>query len=130
MGTFSLTLPYPPTVNHYWRAFVPKGGGIGFAVGEAGVTFRKAVGQHVMLARTQARAEGTRFPLSGKLFLTAFVHPPDHRKRDLDNVLKALLDSLQHSGVIEDDSNIATLLVTRCGRIKGGRVHIMITEAI
>jgi Holliday junction resolvase RusA-like endonuclease len=40
------------------------------------------------------------------------VCPPDNRKRDLDNILKALFDALQHAGVIEDDSQIRKLMVS------------------
>ncbi len=47
------------------------------------------------------------------------VYPPDRRRRDLDNVLKALLDSLAHAKVYEDDSQIDVLVVDRkevCGK--------------
>lgn len=35
--------------------------------------------------------------------LTVTVYVPDRRRRDPDNVLKALLDALDKSGAIEDD---------------------------
>jgi crossover junction endodeoxyribonuclease RusA len=41
------------------------------------------------------------------------VYPPDARKRDLDNLLKCLLDSLQTAKVYEDDSQIDYLLIKR-----------------
>ena len=130
MGAFSLTLPYPPTVNHYWRAVRDPRGGLRFAICEAGQKFRREAGKHVMLARTQAIADGIQLPLRGPLFLNAFVYPPDARKRDLDNILKPLLDCLQYTGVILDDADVGTLLVKRCRRYTGGKVHVMVTESL
>ena len=41
-----------------------------------------------------------------KVAITIAAFPPDRRRRDLDNILKCLFDSLQHAGVFEDDSQI------------------------
>lgn len=124
-----LTLAYPPTVNHYWKAYAATDG-VRFHICDAGKTFRKLVGQQVMLARTQARAAGITFPIKGPLFVCAFVFPPDRRPRDLDNILKPLCDSLEHAGVIENDKDIDVLLVKRCSRHPGGRVDVSITQTI
>jgi Holliday junction resolvase RusA-like endonuclease len=35
--------------------------------------------------------------------------PPDKRKRDLDNLLKAPIDLLVEHGVIDDDRNVVSL---------------------
>jgi Holliday junction resolvase RusA-like endonuclease len=40
-------------------------------------------------------------------------HPPDKRRRDIDNPVKATLDALVHWGVLHDDSCIVELLVFR-----------------
>jgi crossover junction endodeoxyribonuclease RusA len=37
------------------------------------------------------------------------ISPPDRRRRDLDNVLKAILDGIQHAGIIEDDAQVESL---------------------
>ncbi len=47
--------------------------------------------------------------LKGRLTLTATFHPPDNRRRDLDNLMKLLQDSLQHAGLYDDDSQIKHL---------------------
>jgi crossover junction endodeoxyribonuclease RusA len=54
--------------------------------------------------------------------------PPDRRRRDLDNLPKAVLDSLAHAGVYEDDSQIDLLIIRRCDPIKGGKLKIRISE--
>ena len=43
--------------------------------------------------------------IKGPFKLEMTVQRPDSRKRDLDNLLKAVLDALQAAGTVEDDSN-------------------------
>ena len=49
-------------------------------------------------------------------------------KRDLDNILKSLLDSLDHAGVFDDDEQIDELHVLRAGVEKPGNVAISLVE--
>lgn len=130
MGDFSITLPYPPTINHYWRTYQTQiGAAIRYAITPRGKEFRRRVIQDCMLAKTQSRSEGARLPLKGSLSVVAFVYPPDRRKRDLDNILKPLLDSLEHAGIIENDSDITTLMVKRCKRTaKNGKVYVTVSK--
>jgi crossover junction endodeoxyribonuclease RusA len=37
------------------------------------------------------------------------IQPPDRRKRDIDNIPKIVLDSLQGAGCFDDDSQIVEL---------------------
>jgi len=67
--------------------------------------------------------------LGGRLALTIIVHPPDRRRRDLDNVLKGVLDALQHSGLIADDGNIDLLAIVRANPIQGGRLAVHLSDA-
>jgi len=39
------------------------------------------------------------------------VFPPDRRKRDLDNILKAVFDGIESAGIINDDSQVRRLRV-------------------
>ena len=52
-------------------------------------------------------------PLAGRLSVTIHLHPPDKRRRDLDNHLKGLLDLLTKCQVWEDDSQVDELTVRR-----------------
>ena len=109
-------LPYPPSVNHYWR----RAGSRTF-ISREGRVFRKKV------VRILA-AMGTR-PMDGRLRVVVEVYPPDNRKRDLDNVLKALLDALQHGGAFHDDFQIDQLSVLRHGKTAGGCVSVWVSKA-
>lgn len=63
-----------------------------------------------------------------RLAVTINVYPPDKRKRDLDNILKGLIDALQYARVFQDDSQIDMLTVIRRDVVKNGSVAIWITE--
>jgi len=56
------------------------------------------------------------------------VNAPDKRRRDLDNLPKALLDGLTHSGIWDDDSQIDDLRIMRGEIVKGGSVTVVIDE--
>lgn len=63
-------------------------------------------------------------PLENKrLRLDLFVFPPDNKRRDIDNLCKAVLDALQHSGLYADDFLIQQLYVERCVVRKFGAVE-------
>jgi Holliday junction resolvase RusA-like endonuclease len=106
-----LELPYPPSVNHYWRRVGPR-----TLISRGGRAFRRAV-QATLAAR------GVQ-PLTGRLAITIDVHPPDRRRRDLDNALKALLDALEHGGAYRDDAQIDDLRVRRGACVPGGCVWV------
>lgn len=141
MGSISITTPYPPTVNHYWQARVELASGkwpppatpgrrVKFSICRAGREFRRQVGTEIMVARAEALRSGLKLPFAGPVFIVAMVYPPDLRKRDLDNILKPLLDALQHNGLIVDDSDVSQLMVKRCRPVKGGRVEVTVTAAV
>jgi len=109
-----LTLPWPPTVNTYYRS---TGGTV--LISEKGRLYRKAVADQVLIQR------GAKL-FSGRLDVVIHAFPPDKRKRDLDNILKALFDSLTKAGVWLDDSQIDRFSVQRCAI--GGMVKVAIHE--
>jgi crossover junction endodeoxyribonuclease RusA len=113
-----LSLPFPPSVNSYWR-HPTKGKLAGrHLISEAGRAYRVAVLASVL----EQRARRT----SGRLAVRIFAYPPDRRRRDLDNLLKASLDALTHAGMWEDDSNIDAIDIQRRDVVPGGRLDVEI----
>lgn len=110
-----LTLPYPPTVNHYYGQ---KTNG-GRFIKQAGKAFRAEV-------KATAMEEKACNYITGLIHVEIDAFPPDNRKRDLDNINKALLDALEDAGVFKDDSQIVKLTSTKHEPIKGGKVVVRV----
>lgn len=108
-GPHRFTLPWPPTVNTYWRHVGAK-----VLISAEGRAYRKAV--FGLLAACG--------PLAAPVSLEIVACPPDRRKRDLDNLLKAPLDSMQHAGLYADDADVAKLTITRGPVTPGGRLLV------
>lgn len=117
-----MSLPWPPTVNTYWRSIMsgPLAGRV--LISERGREYRKHVAEQVLMLSIP------RGVLTGKLAVDIHAMPPDRRARDLDNLLKGLLDSLVHAGVLADDSDIDDLRIRRFGIRPGGEIQMRITE--
>ena len=64
--------------------------------------------------------------LDGRLAVHVALFPPDRRARDVDNILKALLDACEHAGCYESDNQIDELHVIRQGIEPGGHCTIVI----
>ena len=111
--TIELELPYPPSVNHYWRRV-----GARTLISRGGRVFRRRV--CAILA-----ASGVR-PIEGELNVEVVVFPPDNRRRDVDNVQKALLDALEHGGIYADDNQIVKLTIEKGQVIEGGKTIVRI----
>lgn len=117
----SARLPYPPSVNSYWRHIArgPLAGRV--LLSAKGRAYRESV-------RLALNCQGIGQPmLDGRLSVHIRVCAPDRRVRDLDNTLKGLLDSLKHCGVIEDDGNIDELYVRRGEVTKPGHMDLVLT---
>ena len=114
--TLHFDLPYPPSVNHYWRRV-----GARTLISRAGRAFRERVCS--LLAARQID------PLAGPLAVQIEVFPPDHRRRDIDNLQKALLDAMQHGGAYYDDSQIVSLCIIKREVVPDGRTLVTIEKA-
>lgn len=107
-----ISLPWPPSVNHYWRT--PRTGSLAgrTMISEQGRRYREEVWRQVIAQRVKAA-------LTTRLRVEIAAHPPDRRRRDLDNLQKALLDGLTHAGVWADDAQIDDLRIFRADPIMG-----------
>lgn len=112
-------LPWPPSVNTYWR-HPTKGPLAGrHLISEEGRAYRQEVWHS-----TAGHRDGLNCRI--KMHIDAF--PPDRRKRDLDNILKSLIDALVYSKVIADDSLIDELSISRREVSAIGAVIVTIQE--
>ena len=111
----TLTLPWPPSVNTYWRTFQGR-----MIISAKGREYRKAAIEQVSL---QVGSVG----YQGKLCVEIEAFRPDKRRRDLDNLLKAALDACTSAGVWSDDSNIVDLRIYWADSI-GGMIKVHVRE--
>lgn len=107
-------LPYPPSVNHYWKSGRDKRGKPMRYLSAAANDFKRIVG--LLCGRKNA--------FSGRVGVRVLVWTPDRRVRDLDNLLKGILDSISGAGVILDDCQVDEIHMRREGVFKGGRVQV------
>ena len=111
-----LILPYPPTMNTYWRHV-----GYRTLISREGRTFRRNV--CALLGGGRRRP-----PTSGRIALALDASPPDRRRRDLDNLQKPVLDALEHAGIYADDSQIDLLVTRRREVVPGGRLEVEVLD--
>lgn len=114
-GMVELILPWPPSVNRYWRRR-----GSQYFISKEGQDFRKKV---IFLCHKLPKL----YDKTDRLFISIEAFPPDKRRRDLDNILKSLLDSLQHAEIYHDDNQIDKLYIERKSPLLG-EVKITITK--
>ena len=111
-----LTLPFPPSMNTYWRNF--RGRTI---ISPQGRAFKAAVADYVVEYRVPKLGDK-------KLRISMVLFPRDKRKIDIDNRIKAVLDALQDAGVFDDDFQVDELSIVRGKPIKGGAIRVIIEE--
>jgi len=112
-----LELPFPPSMNTYWRNFRGR-----TVLSKAGRQFKIAVQDYIIEKNIPKFGDK-------KLKITMILRPRDKRKIDIDNRIKAVLDSLQDAGVFDDDFQVDHLEMMRGEPIKFGAIHVVI-EAV
>jgi crossover junction endodeoxyribonuclease RusA len=113
-----LTLPLPPTVNHYWgrsghRSFLSK----------AAIEYRNHVIAYVKERNLQSFGDK-------RLIVHITLHFKTKARNDLDNRLKSCGDSLMAAGLFDDDSQIDFLTVERGKLDKAGKCVVFIEEVL
>ncbi len=109
-------LPWPPSVNHYYRHVGPR-----VLISKDGRQYREGVVARFKYDRVTS--------LTGPVELLIELYPPDNRRRDVDNSLKCLLDTFTHAGLYNDDSQICKLTVIKREPLPpDGLAYIRISE--
>lgn len=130
-------LPFPPTVNTYYRSV-----SMGMFKNKRTQKLQPSPPRLLISAIGREYAQqvkmivypmivGKPFPIMRPVNVYIDAIMPDARRRDLDNLTKALLDSLTKAGVWADDSQIDMLSIRRMPIDPGnGSILISIQEAL
>ena len=102
----------PPSVNNFWVCT-----GRTCQVSDRGRDFHDLVAMTIPQLNTTSR-----------LKLDVTFHFPNKQRRDIDNFLKATIDSLVKCGLCVDDEQFDELSVKRGEVIKGGLIKITVLE--
>jgi crossover junction endodeoxyribonuclease RusA len=112
-------LPFPPSANTYYRR-----GRYATYLAPNGRAFKTLVAELISTHR-----QASVFPLEGRLSVFLSLYSPTRRSYDIDNRIKAVLDSLQDAGVYENDEQIDELCIARKEVTKGGKCQVVIVPA-
>lgn len=129
-----IELPWPPSVNHYKKVgrltrtksgklFQPK------VNSDETKRFYYEVWIRICQAKVKEGFKSLHYDTIS-LGVDIEMHPPDNRRRDIDNGLKTLIDSLVRGGLIKDDSQIIRLMVSKLDTISYGKVIVRISEIV
>ena len=113
----ALALPWPPSANMLWRS--PNRGPLR--------------GRHLLSPAARRYKDNTRAildalnldPIPGRVAVALVAHPPDRRRRDLDNLVKIVLDSLK-GAAFGDDHLIDRISIERGDVEPGGLIRVRI----
>ncbi|HGN9484769.1 TPA: RusA family crossover junction endodeoxyribonuclease [Proteus mirabilis] len=116
MPELMLTLPFPPSVNSYWRNI--KGRTL---ISEKGRKFRINT-----IASVYEQLKRKPKAIKENVSVLVRLYPPTKQRRDIDNFLKASFDALTHAGIWEDDQQVKHMDVMLMEVVKGGKLEITI----
>jgi len=116
IDVISVVLPYPPSVNSYWKA-----NGHRRYISPEGQAFTQEVS--LIVKNSRAKTFGNK-----RLAINICIHPRSKRKFDLDNTLKAILDALMKAGMYDDDSQIDFIEIARGEQVDGGKTVVYLYE--
>ncbi len=125
----NLELPWPPSVNNYkvvGRMVTTSNGKLYQQKKNSPETMKFYCDVHnlVLSLRLKGAFKGS----DRVLGVSIGLHPPDNKRRDIDNGIKIILDSLQRAFLFEDDYYITRLFVERKDIIKNGLVVVMVYD--
>ena len=110
---------WPPSVNKEWRNVSGRA-----ILSKPAREFRRAIKGHVFVMRNEGRLPKRK--LTGKLSVSISLYPPDSRRRDIDNYVKNIFDSLTLADVWNDDNQVRKLFIEFGEPIRGGGFRIVV----
>lgn len=112
----NIMLPWPPSINTYWRPG-PRG------------MYMTAKGREYRENGLRQFSEYNFPVIVGRSYIKITAWPPDRRIRDLDNIVKPILDLLEHAQIIENDNLFDQIYIRRGEIEKFGQIFVEITPS-
>lgn len=119
-----ILLPFPPSVNSYWKqAVIKKRGGGSFRT----VVLSSRAKQFRIAGLLTIKKQYPVHKIMDKpVRVLIHLHPPTLQRYDVDNFNKGILDVLTHANIWIDDELVHDLRVIKKEKQKGGAVIVKI----
>ena len=111
----TLTLPYPPSVNNLYAT-----------VRGRKILSAKGREYHQKVVDSVFKQVGAYSFGAERVSYSCVAFPPDHRRRDISNLIKIVEDSLTRAEVWDDDSQVDSLSWSRGHVAPGGSLFLTI----
>ena len=115
MADYEFELPFPPSINGYWRTFRNRQ-----IISKKGRDYRSHAAMHMSFISLSCEE------IRDHVSVSIVLNPPTLRRYDIDNFCKAIFDSLTHSGFWLDDSQVQKLTIEKGEKVAGGCVKISV----
>ena len=115
--SYEFTLPYPPSINGYWRTFRNRQ-----IISKRGREYKKAVAEAMALLNLDNEL------IDCPVEFEMTINPPTLRKYDVDNFTKGVFDSLSNCKFWVDDEQVIKLTVRKGVKTKGGNVLVKVNK--
>ena len=116
--TVEFDLPWPPTLNTYYRRHTI-GRKIFTSLSKGARIYKKQV-EYIVVK------ECLKLGIDQPFEIEFYAFPPDNRKRDVDNLLKAPMDAMESAGVFKNDSLCWSLKIKKYNYVKAGLLKVVI----
>ena len=115
MSDYEFTLPWPPSVNGYWRSF--RGRQI---ISKRGREYVKTVNESMVNLGLAGEL------VDKQLNVSIVLNPPTLRKYDIDNFTKGVFDALSKCNFWVDDEQVVSLSIKKGAKTPPGNVEVKV----